>query len=116
VVSWTCWILDSIALYLYFFYAENVDYDPVSQELQFGPMMPSEIEFEITILSDNITEEEEQFIAMLESSDRSVILSTSSANITIVDTTGTLPGCKWNMVTLLQLKDSLQFFYCFLHV
>ena len=56
--------------------------------LEFGPMSSSEIEIEIFISSDNITEDAEQFIAQLESSDSAVRLSTSSANITIVDISG----------------------------
>ena len=51
-------------------------------------MSSSEIEIEIFISSDNITEDAEQFIAQLESSDSAVRLSTSSANITIVDISG----------------------------
>ena len=58
--------------------------------LEFGPMSSSEIEIEISILSDNITEDAEQFIAQLESTDSAVRLSISSANITIVDTSGKL--------------------------
>lgn len=67
----------------------NNDYVSVSPtSLEFGPMSSSEIEIEVFILSDNITEDAEQFIAQLESSDSAVRLSTSSANITIVDTSG----------------------------
>ena len=51
-------------------------------------MSSSEIEIEIFISSDNITEDAEQFIAQLESSDSAVTLSTSSANITIIDISG----------------------------
>ena len=83
----------------YVFYTENVDYVPANQMLQFGPTLPSEIEFEITILSDDITEEEEQFIALLESNDSSVMISTSSATITIVDRSGT--SCKSNFGNLI---------------
>lgn len=65
------------------------DYVPVmSMSLEFGPMSSSEIEIEIFISSDNITEDAEQFIAQLESSDSAVTLSTSSANITIIDISG----------------------------
>jgi len=67
----------------------NSDYVSVSpMSLEFGPMSSSEIEIEVFILSDNITEDAEQFSAQLESSDTAVRLSISSTNITIVDTSG----------------------------
>lgn len=68
------------------FLSDVTDFVPITEVLSFDPVSPTDPQCRtVTIINDNILEDDEVIQILIESSDSAVIISNPSVNVTIID-------------------------------